>query len=556
VSGLPVLSRGDRLIAERIAALGGQRDPGVELAVATVLAELRRGSVCLPVDAPPPELSAGDPWPDPDAWHAALAGSPLVSVGPGRPADRPLRLVARRLYLERFWQDEELIRRGVALAGPAGPPAPADAAIAAMFADEVRPDGTVVRADPQQRAAAAMAVRNRVTLVAGGPGTGKTWTVARVLAVLAMLAGGAGLRVAVAAPTGKAATRLQQAIANERPAGAPDVLDAVLPSTIHRLLGRRPGTRETFRYHRDRPLPYDVVIVDEMSMVSLPLMARLVEAVGTATKLILVGDPHQLASVEAGAVFGDLVRTAAEGVGKVTLTTNHRFTGTVRDFAAAILQARADDAVDLLPAGGNLAFVASADGRAAHPLVRTDAVAQAAAVQAACEAGDPAVALAALDSFRVLCAHRDGPHGVARWTQRIAEWTGRSGDADWYVGRPVLVTRNNYDAGVFNGETGVTVERDGLLRVAIDQGSALPEFATSRLTDVETLHAMTVHKAQGSQYDHVTFILPPVGSPLLTRELLYTAATRARRGVRIVGTAEAVRAAVLRPVRRASGLGV
>jgi exodeoxyribonuclease V alpha subunit len=260
--------------------------------------------------------------------------------------------------------------------------------------------------------------------------------------------------------------------------------------------------------------------------------------------------------VEAGAVFGDLVRTAAEGVGKVTLTTNHRFTGTVRDFAAAILQARADDAVDLLPAGGNLAFVASADGRAAHPLVRTDAVAQAAAVQAACEAGDPAVALAALDSFRVLCAHRDGPHGVARWTQRIAEWTGRSGDADWYVGRPVLVTRNNYDAGVFNGETGVTVERDGLLRVAIDQGSALPEFATSRLTDVETLHAMTVHKAQGSQYDHVTFILPPVGSPLLTRELLYTAATRARRGVRIVGTAEAVRAAVLRPVRRASGLGV
>jgi exodeoxyribonuclease V alpha subunit len=344
-----------------------------------------------------------------------------------------------------------------------------------------------------------------------------------------------------------------------------------VPSTIHRLMGRRPGTRETFRYTRERPLPYDVVIVDEMSMVSLPLMARLVEAVGPATKLILVGDPHQLASVEAGAVFGDLVRMADEGVGKVTLTTNHRFTGTVRDFATAILgasepgreQACADAAVELLSAGGNLSFVESSDGRAAYPLVRADAVAQADAVVAACKAGDPVSALAALEEFRVLCAHRLGAHGVARWTQLIEEGTGASGGPQWYVGRPVLVTRNDYDAGVFNGETGVTVDRGGVLRVAIDQGSALPEFAPSRLTDVETLHAMTVHKAQGGQYDHVTLVLPPVGSPLLTRELLYTAVTRARRGVRLVGTAQAVREAVLRPVReavlrpvrRASGLG-
>lgn len=537
------LERGDELIAERLAALGGESDPVVVLAVATVLAELRRGSVCVELDV------------------AALRASPLVSVGPDGPADRPLRLVGPRLYLERFWQDEELIRLGLALPGSAAG-ASAEAAIAEVFADAPGPDGAVVRAEPQQRAAAAMAVRNRVTLVAGGPGTGKTWTVARVLAVLARVAGD-DLRVAVAAPTGKAATRLQQAIANERPPGASAVLDTVVPSTIHRLLGRRPGTRETFRYNRERPLPYDVVIVDEMSMVSLPLMARLVEAVGPATKLILVGDPHQLASVEAGAVFGDLVRMADEGVGKVTLTTNHRFTGAVRDFATAILgasepgreQACADAAVDLLSAGGNLSFVESADGRAAYPLVRADAVAQADAVAAACEAGDPVSALAALEEFRVLCAHRLGPHGVARWTRLIEEWTGRSGGPQWYVGRPVLVTRNDYDVGVFNGETGVTVDRGGVLRVAIDQGFALPEFAPSRLTDVETLHAMTVHKAQGSQYDHVTFVLPPVGSPLLTRELLYTAVTRARRGVRLVGTAQAVREAVLRPVRRASGLG-
>jgi exodeoxyribonuclease V alpha subunit len=338
------------------------------------------------------------------------------------------------------------------------------------------------------------------------------------------------------------------------------------PSTIHRLLRRRPGPREVFRYNRDNPVPFDTVVVDEMSMVSLPLMARLMEAIGPATRVILVGDPDQLASVEAGAVFGDLVRMRQGGDGLVTLQRNHRFAGQLKRLAEAVRDGRVDDALAALdsPMAGeaaNVEFIESADGRAAFGAVRADVAAQAHAVHRASRAGDADAALGALSEFRVLCAHREGPAGVARWSGLIDRWsaeaTGRpSADADpWYVGRPLLVTRNDYDLGVFNGETGVVVQREGRPLAVIDQGRGRPEFAHTQLSDVETLHAMTVHKAQGSQYRRVTVVLPPPDSPLLTRELLYTAITRTQDKVRIVGTREAVQVAVSREVRRASGLG-
>ena len=343
------VSAGDALLAGHIGRIGGDAEPAVLLATALCLAELRRGAVCLRLGEPPtlPE-DAGAAWPDAASWQQALAGSPLVRIGDG-PADRPLRLVDDRLYLQRYWQDEEWIRACVDADESASPypTAAVDAAVDAMFAEELLPDGSVRRAEPEQRDAALMAVRHRVSALAGGPGTGKTWTVARILAVLAQLSGDEP-SIAVAAPTGKAATRLQQAIAGEAPMNAPPRLQELKPATIHRLLKRRSGPRETFRYNRDNPLPYDVVVVDEMSMVSLPLMARLVEAVGPATRLVLVGDPNQLASVEAGAVFGDLVRRAAPGDGLVTLTANHRFTGTLAAFAKAVLAGDADLAVNLL----------------------------------------------------------------------------------------------------------------------------------------------------------------------------------------------------------------
>jgi exodeoxyribonuclease V alpha subunit len=553
------LAEGDLLLARRLAGIAGESRDGVVLAAATCLAELRRGAVCLVLDDPP-ALQGGSPpaWPDPQAWLSTITESTLVQVGAGAPA-RPLRLVGGRLYLQRFWQDEEVIRSSVTVEPDTTyPQEQVERAVATVFGDGARP------AAPEQREAARVAARSRITLLAGGPGTGKTWTVARILAVLAELAG-QELRMAVAAPTGKAATRLQEALATESPAAAPDWVRSVQPSTIHRLLRRRPGTREAFRHNRDNPLPLDVLIVDEMSMVSLPLMARLMEAVGPTTRLILVGDPNQLASVEAGAVFGDLVRMRSGGDGLVTLRENYRFTGQLQRLADAVREGRADDAIDVLrpvAAGdaGNVTFIDTEDGRAAFPAVRDDVVAQSSVVEAAARAGDAPAALDALSDFRVLCAHRLGPAGVARWSSLIDRWSAGAGHRrtdgdDWYPGRPLLVTRNDYDLRIFNGETGVVVERDGRTLAVIDQGEQQPAFAPTQLNDVETLHAMTVHKAQGSQYRRVTVVLPPADSPLLTRELLYTAITRAQEEVRIVGTEEAVRTAVSRGIRRASGLG-
>ena len=552
------VSEGDALLARHIAQVGGESDDDVVLAVALCLAELRRGAVCVLLDAPAPLEPTvgghGPQWPQPAAWRARLAASPLVRTD-GQPQDRPLRLVGDRLYLQRYWQDEQTIR--AVIDAPEGPPYAADedvaAAVATMFAGDRAPSSA-------QLEAAAVAARSRVTLLAGGPGTGKTWTVAHILGVLAEVHGGE-LRVAVAAPTGKAATRLQEAIANERPAAAPAWIAGLKPSTIHRLLGRRAGSHETFRFNRDNPLPHDVVIVDEMSMVSLPLMARLLEAVGPGTRLILVGDPDQLASVEAGAVFGDLVRMRAGREGLVTLRENHRFTGNLQILAEAVRSGDVAGAMAGIAAGGNVEFVESGDGRAAFDAIRQDVVAQAVALDRAARAGEVAQSLAALDAFRLLCAHRHGPHGVWRWSRLIDEWsaaaTGRELDGDpWYVGRPLLVTRNDYALRIFNGETGVVVGSvtGGDAVAVIDQGDAKTEYPVTQLGDVETLHAMTVHKAQGSQYRKVTVVLPPAGSPLLTRELLYTAITRAQEGVRIVGTEDAVRAAVGRGVRRASGL--
>lgn len=551
------ISEGDLLTARHLARIGGEPREEVILAAAACLAELRRGSVCVVLDDPPQWEATEDAvaWPRPDEWLTALADSPLVSVAEAA-ADSPLRLVDRRLYLQRYWQDQEVIRTAVVAAGPGAGYAQdaVDEAVATMFADGDRP------AAPEQIRAVQAAVRSRVTLLAGGPGTGKTWTVARILAVLAALSG-RELRVAVAAPTGKAATRLQDAISKESPAAAPQWIRELQPSTIHRLLHRWPGSHERFRFNRDNPLPFDVVIIDEMSMVSLPLMARLLEAIDQETRVILVGDPNQLASVEAGAVFGDLVRMRTEGEGLVTLAENFRFSGQLKVLADAVRLGEVDAAIEALRMpGGNVEFIETADPRSAYRAVRADVVAQARDLDARARAGDAAGALGALETFRVLCAHRQGRQGVAHWSGLIDGWssraTGRTLDGDpWYAGRPLIVTRNDYDAEVFNGEVGVVVRRDGRLVVVIDKGDDKPEFAPTQLNDVETLHAMTVHKAQGSQYRSVTAVLPPADSPLLTRELLYTAITRAQERVRIVGTVEAVRAAVGREVRRASGLG-
>ena len=460
-------------------------------------------------------------------------------------------------------------------------------------------------ADDRQRMAAATAVLRRFAVVAGGPGTGKTTTVARIVALLAEQAAFAGdppPLIALAAPTGKAAARLEEAVHHE--AAGLDVDDTtrdqlldLRASTLHRLLGWQPGSHSRFRHHRTNRLPHDVVIVDETSMVSLSLMARLVESVRPDARLVLVGDPGQLRSIEAGAVLGDIVGPATAGPtmrvparaalaratghdvptgnqpatgagiadGIVILDRVHRFGGGIARLAEAIRHGDPDEVMALLATQpGDVTWLpADADDLGAETAlhtIRDEAVAAGRAVIKAAQAGAANEAIAALGAFRVLCAHRRGPQGVAAWTARIESWLataigGFDPGGPAYVGRPLLVTENDYELRLYNGDTGVIVKgpRDRVA-AAFQRGGDLLEFTPTRLGAIETAFAMTIHKSQGSQFDTAVVLLPARTSRILTRELLYTAATRARTRLVVVGTETMVRAAVSTPVARASAL--
>ncbi|MDN5857594.1 MAG: exodeoxyribonuclease V subunit alpha [Pseudonocardia sp.] len=575
-----VLAPADVHVATRLGRLGGESCPEVLLAAALAVRAVRLGSVCLDLTtADHTVLGEGDevldtsslPWPEPVAWLGACRASPLVADGAAAGTGHPLRLVATGaaglLYLERYWHEEELVRTSLQERAALAPP-PVDLLALQSGLDRLftEPDGV------RQRQAAAVGVLRRVTVLAGGPGTGKTTTVARLLELLADQPSVG--RIALAAPTGKAAARLQEAVTDALPARLRDRVPEA--ATLHRLLRWHPA--QGFRHHRHHHLPYDVVVVDETSMVSLSMMARLLEAVRPQARIVLVGDPDQLASVEAGAVLGDLARAAGSpepwldvrlaqlgvpiGVthGVVTLDHVWRFGGAIAAFARAVRDGDGDGAVAVLREsdGQALHLVTPEDDAAALEQVRVDVVAAGRALTEAADAGAAAAAVAALDAHRVLCAHRRGPYGVSRWTAEIERWLAAEQPhrprGPWTPGRPVLVTANDYDSGLFNGDTGVVIATADGPRVAFARGGAPQLYAPARLPEVATVHAMTVHRGQGSQFSGVTVVLPPAQSPLLTRELLYTAVTRARTSVRIVGTEESVRAAVARPVARASGL--
>ena len=290
-------------------------------------------------------------------------------------------------------------------------------------------------------------------------------------------------------------------------------------------------------------------------MVSLTMMARLLEAVRPEARLILVGDPDQLASVQAGAVLADLVEgmSGRDDMRVAALRTPHRFGKSIGRLAGAIRDGDAGRALELLRASDeHIEFVESDD---VADRLREVLLPHALRVREAAVAGAGEIALTTLGEHRLLCAHREGPFGVSHWNAQVQRWlteeTGQAMWSPWYVGRPLLVTANDYGLGVYNGDTGVVVASPDGLRAWI--GSS--DFATGRLGDVETMYAMTIHKSQGSQADEVTVLMPPEESRLLTRELFYTAVTRAKEKVRVVGTESSVRAAVERRAVRASGLG-
>ncbi|MDH4478757.1 MAG: exodeoxyribonuclease V subunit alpha [Rhodoferax sp.] len=680
------LRRLDTALAGLLAELDPQARPAL-LVSAALLAQMEgRGHTCLPLapmvkdaqallDWPPaalPELQ--QMWsqlpPTLAQWLDALRASSLVRCaesGPGEPPHsnaqtdqgQPLVLAgtgaAPLLYLRRYWLQEQQLAHAVGQR--AGQQTPVDEAAARRWLDRLfdpaSPGAALTSAHPMdwQKMACAVALRAGLTVITGGPGTGKTYTAARLLALLyAMAPQAQGLRVALTAPTGKAAARLRQSIdsalqelagrlsgdlapqaAKERQRAPGQTLDLAAfaqrigsARTLHALLGARPDTRQ-FRFNASRPLDVDIVIVDEASMVHLEMMAALVQALPPGAKLILLGDKDQLASVEAGAVLGDLchgvgagqynaatVRYAkaltgydltadfwaadpagAQGAGSgaralaqqtVMLRQSRRFGGQIGKLAIAVNAGDAAATLDLLTKDPSGTLHASPDhqvqavvhlavhGRPDAPACYADYLRL---VQAGpSSAGHPdrqsahatwvVAVLRAFDRFRLVCAVHDGDWGTRNLNLAVQQALTDAGllkaRGEWFVGRPAMVTRNDAELGVFNGDVGITLpalDPAAALRVYFLDGDTLRSVASSRLPQVETAFAMTVHKCQGSEFLHTALVLPHADARVLTRELVYTGITRAReRFTLLQAQPGALLAAIARPSQRASGLAV
>jgi exodeoxyribonuclease V alpha subunit len=555
-----VLNLADVHVAKTLARVCGVEDESVLLAAALAVRAPRLGHVCLDLAsvestvAPEEDAEVAAEsleWPAATDWLASLESSSLVGE------DAPLHLEQGRLYLNRSWRSEQLVIRSLLERVSAEAPAVAEKALA---------EGLAAVANEQQRAAVENAVRRRLSVIAGGPGTGKTTTIKTILGVLRDQAAAAGMeppQVALVAPTGKAAQRVTESIAD----------DDYTATTIHKLLRREPGNATRFRHNARNPLTHDVVIVDETSMVSLDLMAKLLDAVRPDARLIFVGDPDQLVSVESGAVLGDVVGPVRSGTATgpmaeaiVVLQHVYRHGGGIAELARAIQSGSPAEVLAVLESGRDDVTwlpidIGAADGlQAALAGVREAVVGSGRRLIDAARHGDAEAALACLDEVRLLCAHRRGPYGVEQWVAEAEKWLATDvEDFDpsqaWYVGRPVLVTSNDYQLGVLNGDTGVTIaEEDGGLQVAFRLADGIRLIRPQRLENVQTVHAMTIHKSQGSQFDTVVALLPDPTSKILTRELLYTAVTRAKSRLIVAATPAAITAAVERQVVRSSGL--
>jgi exodeoxyribonuclease V alpha subunit len=588
--------------AETVGRIAGETGDEALTAAALVASRVGDAHVCLELarlaGAEPRATDgsaalAGATFPALDRWLDLLGKSPLV-----RDADSPLCLDGSRLYLRRYHEHETAVARQI-LARVAAPAGDVDRALLAGGLRRLFPDAAAGAPD-WQRIAAAIACLRRFAVIAGGPGTGKTWTVTRVLALLIeqrLRKGGPALRVHLMAPTGKAAARLRETIRESRARiECPDDVRKAIPddaSTIHRALGA--SEAGTFRYDASRRLVTDLVVVDEASMVDLPLMSRLLAAIPERARLVLLGDRDQLASVEAGSVLADICgddgggrtsRFSAEAAAElreltgdevppaggstppirdaiVYLQKSHRFEDRegIRRLAGAVQRGDAAEALEVLRS--DRFPEVSLGGGSISPAIE-EAIVQGYGEYAG--ATEPARALEALGKFRVLCAHRRGPDG-AEAVNRLIERLLADGRLLRAVGpsyhrRPILVTRNDAATRLYNGDVGF-VERapDGSGRAifpALDDDpgpDGTRRISLSRLPPVETAFAITVHKSQGSEFDHVLVVLPEKESPVVTRELLYTALTRARRGVLLVGTDDVIRKGVETPTERGSGLG-
>lgn len=528
------------------------------LSVACAVWATQQGHVCF--DLGDPTVWNGLPAsqrPERDAWSAHLATSPLVHTSStwNDPVDlsRPLVMRDQRLYLTRQWVDEaivadELRRR---LESP-------------MSAVDVSVVDELFAADDSggpQYQGVLEAVRARTSILTGGPGTGKTYTIARILVAAVRH----GVRsIALAAPTAKAAVQMRDSLSAALSGDLPGLdddkrhlLERLEPSTIHRLLGSRPGSTTRFRHDSVRRLPHDLVVVDEMSMVSLPLMARLLEAVDPSAALVLVGDPGQLDSVENGSVLRDLTGLGLGPNLPVTVLTNSRRNMGTRSsaFADAVRTGDATRAMELLHGAdddGTLRWIETAEPLSAIAQIN-DLIESWRTLADKLADGEADGALSNLNDARVLCPHRDGPYGVSTWNTEISNVLETTRDR-WRVGDIVVKTRNDLGQGLANGDIGVVARVDGVLTFLFRHGDGTVHVPVAIDDAVDLGFATTVHKAQGSEFASVAVIVPPSHSPSSTRELLYTALTRAKPRAVVIGRREDIEHAVSTQRVRWSGL--
>jgi exodeoxyribonuclease V alpha subunit len=588
--------------------LSPQTDPVIGLSAALLSRNNRQGDVCIHLGVfaglalgPEVELEHTLKCPDLSEWQERLRKSDLV----GKPGEYcPLIWDdADRLYFYRYWEYEKTLI-DLIHAKTRNDTGEVDLGKLKRHLDTFFPDTGKPGID-WQKLAAGVAVLKRFCVISGGPGTGKTYAIARILATLIEHHDLGGLRIYLTAPTGKAAARLAESLRQAKKALTcdPKTLEAIpdVGATIHRLLKYQKDSPYFF-YNRENLLPADVVVVDEASMVDLPLMSKLLQALPKDSKLILIGDRHQLASVQAGSVLGDIcgdktdngfskvfARTLAPAVNchpeqltrpcqdktdtgiqdsMVYFTRSYRFQkkSGISVLSRAVNKGAVDDVLDILRQGRYPELIwYPLSSHVDHQNLLSKTIHE--HYHRLYHADDPQEALEELDRFRILCAVNHGELGVdtinAGAAGLVEKKENRVADrfkSEWYHGRPILITANEHSLGLFNGDVGITMvletPDDMTCHVYFQGGSAgkLQRFSPSRLSRYQDVYAMTIHKSQGSEFDEVLLVLPEKDTPLITRELLYTGITRAKRNLSILASESVIRNAVSRRIKRASGL--